>query len=115
MEPEEADREFMEKDDLTPFDIVDLLKSADGNDRAKALDWLYPDEPVALIHHYPKTARHGVATTKTTHIAGIFTALCFACQHVGNTLGMKLDWVKKADPGDKILVVTGGVPPPKGG
>ena len=90
-------------DDLTPFDIVDLLKSPNGDDRAKALDWLYPNEPVALIHHYPKTAQHGVATTKTTHIGGMFTALCFACQHVGQSLGMHLDWVKRRD--DKIKLV----------
>ena len=113
MEIEEPDREFMEKDDLTPFDIVDLLKSENGDDRAKALDWLYPQQPVALIMHYPETARHGVATTKTPHISGLFTALCFACQHVGKALSMELDWVKKKDPGDKILVV-GGVPPPPG-
>ena len=115
MEIEEPDREFMADEDLTPFDIVELLKSPDGNERAKALDWLYPGEPVALIMHYPKTAQHGVATTKTPHIAGLFASLCFACQHVGKSLGMSLDWVNKRDYGQKIVVVTGGVPPPKGG
>ncbi len=113
MEAEEQDREYLENEDLTPFDIVELLKSQNGDDRAKALDWLYPDQPVALIHHYPKTVQHGVATSKTPHIAGLFTALCFASQHVGNALGMKLDWVKKRDDDQKILIPRGGLP--KGG
>ncbi len=104
-----------ETEELTAFDIVELLKSANGNDRAKALEWLYPGQPVALIHHYPETVQHGIATTTTQHIPGLFTALCFACQHVGKALKMELDWVKKKDPGDKIVVVTGGVPPPRGG
>lgn len=91
--------------ELTAFDIVDLLKSANGDDRAKALEWLYPGQPVALIHHYPDTAQHGVATTTTIHIPGLFTALCFACQHVGKALKMELDWVKKKDPGDQLKIV----------
>ncbi len=115
MEPEEQDRQFVENEDLTPFDICDLLKSEDGDERAKALDWLYPGDPVALIHHYPKTAQHGVATTKTTHIAGLFTALCFASQHVGGALGMKLDWVKKRDDPKIVVVTGGGLTPPMGG
>ncbi len=111
MEVEEPDREFMADDDLTPFDIVELLKSPDGNERAKALDWLYPGEPVALVMHYPKNAQHGLATSKTPHLAGLFTALCFSAQHIGKALGMHLDWVKKRDDQQKIVVVTGGVGP----
>ncbi len=114
MEAEEQDREFLTDDDLTPFDIVDLLRSDNGDERAKALDWLFPGQPVALVTHYPQTARTGLATAKTPYLAGVFTALCFSAQHVGNALGMKLDWVKKPDDGQKILVV-GGVPPPPGG
>jgi hypothetical protein len=114
MEIEEPDREFVADNDLTPFDIVELLKSPDGNERAKALDWLYPGEPVALVMHYPKSAQHGLATTKSAHLAGLFTALCFSCQQIGKALGMHLDWVKKRDD-QKIVVVTGGgLAPPRG-
>ena len=110
MEAEEQDREYLENEDLTPFDVVDLIRSNDGDDKAKALDWLFPDQAVALVVHYPKTAQSGIAVTKTPHVAGLFTALCWSAQHVGNALGMKLDWVKKRPDDQKILIPRGGLP-----
>ena len=109
----EQDREFLEKKELTPFDIVDLLKSDDGDDRATALNWLYPGETVAMVRHLHATGQNGMATNKTVYLAGLFTSLCWAAQHVGAALGMRLAWVgKPAD--DKKIVVPSGVIHPGG-
>ena len=116
MEAEEQDggefmEEELEKEQLTAFDIVDLLKSEDGDKRATALEWLYPGETVALVRHVHLTGQSGIATTKTVHLAGLFTALCWACQHVGAALGMRLSWVGKPVDDQKIVVPRGGLIP----
>ena len=111
-EPEEQDRGFMSnEDDLTPFDIVELLRSENAEDRATALEWLYPGETVAMVRHILITGQSGISTTKTVHLAGLFTALCWAAQHVGLTLGMRLAWVGKPVDDGKIVVPRGVIPP----
>lgn len=111
-EPEEQDRGYMsEEQDLTPFDIVDLLRSEKGDDQAKALEWLYPGQTVALVRHVLMTGQSGIATTQTLVLAGLFTSLCWAAQHVGNTLGMRLAWVGRPTDDSNKIVVQRVIPP----
>ena len=100
-----------DKKELTAFDVVELLRSNEGDDRATALEWLYPGETVALVRHIPTTGQSGIATCKTIHLAGLFTALCWAAQHVGAALGMRLAWVGRPVDDQKIVIPRGGLPP----
>ncbi len=100
-----------DKEELTAFDIVELLKSGEVEDQATALEWLFPGETVALVRHIPVTGQSGMSTTKTVQLGGLFTSLCWACQHVGNALGFKLGWVGKPADDQKIVVPRGVIPP----
>jgi hypothetical protein len=124
-EPEEQDREFMDEDkkypycdslnkELTPFDIVDLLRSGDGKDRTKALNELYPGMTASLVT-VNQAGEIGMATAEGSDVFKLWTALCWAAAYLGNQLGMSLQWGPKPVDDKKIVVVTGGVPPPKGG
>ena len=116
-EPEEQDREFMEEDldhELTTFDIVELLRSENGEDKATALEWLSPGQTGAIVCHIHATGQNGIATNKTIYIGGLFTALVSAAQHVGNAVGMKLAWVGQPAAADKKIVVPSGLIHPGG-
>ena len=91
--------------ELTDEDILELLKSDEADDRAPALEALYPGESVALVRHINMTGQIGIATNKTVSLTALFTSLCWACQHVGNSLGVRLGWVgTTADNNNKIVV-----------
>lgn len=112
MEPEEQDREFLvEKEELTPFDIVDLLRSEDGNARAKAMNELYPGMTVTMVTVH-KSGQMGMASTRTSNIFQLWTMLCWAAGFVGNQLGMTLQWGPKPGGSDgKIVVARPGQTP----
>jgi len=90
--------------ELTDENIVELLKSDEGDDRATALEALYPGETVALVRHINMTGQIGIATNKTVSLTALFTSLCWACQHVGSELGVRLGWVGTTDNDRKIVV-----------
>ena len=103
-----------EKEELTAFDIVDLLQSEDGNDRTKALNELYPGVTASLVT-VNQAGEIGMATAGDSDVFKLWTALCWAAAYLGNKLGMALQWGPKQVDDKKIVIVTGGVPPPPGG
>ena len=86
-------------------EIVGLLKSEDGNQRAKALEALYPGLTVSMVTVH-KTGQLGMASTRNSNYFQLFTALCWAAGFVGQQLGMALQWgPKPGGPDNKKIVI----------
>lgn len=95
---------------LNATEIVNLLKSDDGKERARALEELYPGESVSMVR-----VQHGgqimMANARTSNATSLFAALTWAAAQIGNQLGLHLQWGPQAVPADKIVVAgPGGIP-----
>ena len=96
-----------DRDELNSYQIVKLLKSDDGKERAKALDVLYPGQTVTLVTS-TLDGKIGMSSSSASDIQRLFVALSWATQQIGKGIGFTLQWVQTKQDQGQILVAKPG-------
>lgn len=100
--------ELMEREQMTNDDIVKGLRSADGEERQKALDALFHDKSGALLLWCDEVATYPT-TTKKGNPAALFMGCLAKAQDFGKQVGMVLGWLPDPEQqAGKLEIVQGG-------